>query len=113
MFGFSVRHQASWAWYRDLFVAVAFATVVAGIIAGLTLTRSHTVPAASSPVTTTAPLNCRATGVIGQDGNTASAVASHLAGRRGAEALHIMQSEGNDALDLVHPGQVLSVPIPC
>lgn len=70
-------------------------------------------PAQATTTPVEAPLDCRTTGIVGQDGNTASAVANHLAGRRGVEALHIMQGEASSSLDLVQPGQMLSVPVPC
>lgn len=101
------------AWYRDLMIAVVFAIIVGGLTAGLLGLGNDATPASGTSTTAEAPLACRAIGTIGQDGNTASAVANHLAGRRGAEALRIMQGEGNGALDLVHPGQTLSIPVPC
>lgn len=113
LYGFSMRHQAVWAWYRDLVLAVALATITGGLIAGLALARSDTAPVANRPTTTVAPLACRADGVIGQDGGTASAVASRLAGGRGPEALRMMQDEVGNDLAIVQPGQVLSVPVPC
>lgn len=111
-----MRQHASICWYRDFALAIVLACgiVFLGWLATALLGLGNgATPARASSTTAEAPLACRVDGTIGQDGNTASAVANHLAGRRGTEALQIMQSEGNGALDLVHPGQTLSVPVPC